>query len=284
MTNPMIDPGTSAELYPIPDETEVRRFIFGRVRRQRDPATGKMVIDSHLTTVERELIQKRLRTLAGPLEPAKDGKIRSAVLQMFSGLGGQKVASDEEGAAIVAQYVVTLRGLPLFAIRQACLRFARGEVTAAELGEDTIIKGIRPATAYLRIVAEKVVRPYWDEASLGSMLLSALVQLPAPAKTEANREEVRKMVEDTARKLAAADEADRRKQVEEGIRREDEHRKRQRQMVLAEYDARGLDPVYWDKEKKTMPVALPTLFSMGWTIEEGPGGKPVLLKPRESAA
>ena len=274
---------TTDELYPIPEAPEVRKLIFGMATRDRDE-NGKMLMLRALTTPEREAISNRMHQLAGPLAPAADGKIKAAINQMFLGLGGSATGDDMEAAAMLAQYVATMRGLPLFAIKQACGRFARGEVTADEVGEERIIKGIRPSTAYLRIVAEKIARRYWDEASVGSLVLNGVVALPPPVKTEASREHVAKVIKETAAKLAEQDLEERKRDVADGIRREDEATRRHRETILADYEARGLEPVYWDPATKKMLVAVSTLLTMGWTIEDGPNDRPVLMRPRAVAS
>ncbi|MDO8535055.1 MAG: hypothetical protein Q7S17_10000 [Xanthobacteraceae bacterium] len=265
---------TSSELYPIPDEPEVRRMIFRLARRERDPSSGKMVIEAPLTSIERQQIDRRLHTLAAPLAPAKAGQIRDAVLQMLAGFNTAKTGNDDEAKAITTQYVKAMAGLPAFAVMRACLRFARGEVSADELGEQRIIKGIHPPTSYLRIIAEKIARQYWDEALIGSMLLHAQIAPPPisegekerrAAKAQAAKDEIHRASAAIALKDAASDAA---KRDSATARRLD----RDRQDKIAEYAAAGLDPVYADEEH-TLICSLPMMIHMGWKIGEIDGRK-----------
>ncbi len=269
---------TTSELYPIPDEPEVRRLIFGKARTARDPSNGKMIIEAPLTVIERQQIDRRLHVLAGPLSPAKPSQIRDAVLQMLAGFNTAKTGSDDEAKAIVTQYVQTLKGLPAFAVMQACLRFAQGKVTAEDVGEDRIIKGIHPPTSYLRIIAEKIARQYWDEASVGSMLLHAQIAPPPisddekarrAAKAKAAREEMAAAAANIALKVATSDAAIR---DAASARRID----RDRQEKIAEYATAGLDPVYAD-EDRTIICSLPMMLHMGFHIETV-DGRPALTR------
>lgn len=270
---------TSADLYPIPHEPEVTRLIFNRVRRDRDPETGKMIIEQPLSADERHMIDQRLQTLAGPLAPAKRREIAAVIAQNFTGLGGEKIGSDEELAAIVTQYVKVMEGLPLFAVTRACLRFARGEVTADELGEKELRKGMRPPTSFLRIVAEKIARSYWDEASLGSMLLHAKIAPSAPSEEQMARraEKAKAVIAEVAKRnaeVALRDaESDAAMRDAATARRLD----RDRQEKIAEYENAGLDPVYADDDK-TIVCSLPMMLHMGWRIGEIDGRKALLAR------
>lgn len=271
-----VSPASSSELYPVPSEPELTRWMFGRSRRNRD-ATGHMLIPEPLTALERQTVESRLRALAGPLAPAKRGEIAAAVRETFAGF--LALEGDAGAAAVVAQYVVTLKGLPLFAIRRACLRFAQGYVTAEELGEKTISNRGRPNTAQLRIVAEAVVRPHWDEASCASLLLGARVEPPEPTPEERARTAAAieaKHAELTAR-LAQSNLEEGQRELADRERARTTAGRRDREAREAEYRARGLEPVYADPAR-TIVVSLPMMLASGATIEEV-DGVPTLVRP-----
>lgn len=261
-------PTTSDELYPIAVDHEASRLIFGRARRDRDPETGKMVIEEPLSSAERQIVDQRLRELAGPLAPAKPREIAAVISQTFTGLGGEKIESDEELAAIMTQYVKAMAGLPLFAVARACGRFARGEVTAAELGEKELRKGMRPPTSFLRIVAEKIVRPHWDEASVGSMVLNAKIAPPPASEEEMARraEKAKAAIAEITKKAAERALEDAAKNAVERSAAETRRIERDRKARIAEYEAKGLDPVFADEDHRVV-VSLPMMLNMGWRIE-----------------
>lgn len=271
---------SSTALYPIPDDPEIRKFIFGRARRARDE-NGKMIVPVGLSAIEREMVIKRLRVLAAGLGPAENRLIKSAVLELFSGMAATE--SDDLGAAATAaQFVSVLRGLPYFAIKRACDRFARGEVTAEDVGEKTApSKAYRPSTAQLRIVAEAIARPHWDEASVGSLLLEAVVERPIK-KSEDSKERAEQFRQTFQQQVAQAELADRDRTEWARLIAEAEQFNRDRDARIAEYRNNGLEPVFSDASK-ILVTSLSMMLRNGWRVEDGLNGKSILVRPKEIA-
>src|SRR5688572_15196834 len=78
----------------------------------------------------RSRLQIRPMELQASRLPARPADLATAVAQMLLGFGSSRGSEDAE--AIVTQYVTALASLPLWAVSQSCLRFARGSVTKAE--------------------------------------------------------------------------------------------------------------------------------------------------------
>lgn len=263
-------PVTSGELFPIAAEPDVTRMIFRRARRDRYP-DGKMIIDEPISSIDREIIARRMRDLTPGLAPARRGDIAQQVTALFAGFRESRFADDDEAQATVAQYVRTLEGLPFFAIARACLRFARAEVKPEEVRAKTLAVDRAPDCTHLRIVAEKIARPHWDELSVGSMLLSARFQpraAPETAEQRAEKAVAIKRANEEFQCAMANKELDR--IAEENRARErsaDDLKNRQRDALIDDYRRRGLEPVYAD-EGKTVVVSLPMMLHQGWRIEE----------------
>lgn len=240
------------DLYPIPVDEAATKFIFGRAKPARDQ-TGAMLLPDLLTAAEREIVHGRLKQIAAAVAPARKGEIAKAMLAIFPDL-------DREIAKARAKTLAdAMEGLPLFAIKRAGLKLSQAGVS-------------NPDRATLRIEAEAVARPHWNEASIGSMLLNAK---RAPQEISAEeRERVAARVGSFAAEQAAvyeAAEAERREafarseMLDSNIRRANEYRRY------------GFDPIFADPEK-TMVVSLSLLVSLGWRIEEI-GHETVLLRP-----
>lgn len=268
----------AAALVPPPEDREATRLIFKKARTERN-AKGQMVVSERIPMPERQIIESRRKVLAQCLEPARPTDVKAVVQQMMAGFPSTKGISADEAKVIVTQYVRTLAGLPLFAISAACLRFARGDVAAEELGEKLPLMGREhPSTGHLYRVAEAECRAARDEARLAEMLLTAEVYVsPVKKGTEEERAAfAKRIVSEVAAGMSAtigAEEAERAaRRAENAVRAA--HRTRAE--ILDDYAARGVVPVFSDEAKRT-PVAIETLLSLGWEIVEV-GAEKVLTK------
>jgi len=143
----------------------------------------------------RSLLQIRLLKLQPALTPGRPADLARAVTEMLLGFGSAR-ATEEDAEAVVTQYVTVLAHLPLWAVAQACLSFARGRVTKAECPDWK--RAYAPSTAQLCQVAEASVREFWREES---RINAALTGVPTHRPTEAERERVGRRFEELQQRL-----------------------------------------------------------------------------------
>jgi hypothetical protein len=98
----------------------------------------------------RSLLQIRLYKLRAALTPGRPADLARAVTEMMLGFSSVR-ASEEDAEAVAKQYVAMLAHLPLWAVQQTCLRFARGRVTKTECPDWKL--AYAPSTAQLCHVA-----------------------------------------------------------------------------------------------------------------------------------
>ena len=123
---------------------------------------GKPVLHRKLAIDEREILNRRAQELGEHLKPAHHQKIRALVSQMLAGFN--KAADGEDAKAIVAQYIVVLQHLPVWAIERACLKFSRGDgIDGIDGIERSIIQTRGPTTAQLYQVARKIAEEWYGE-------------------------------------------------------------------------------------------------------------------------
>jgi hypothetical protein len=149
----------------------------------------------------RSLLQIRLLKLQAALAPGRPSDLARAVVEMMLGFSAARV-SDEDAELVAAQYVRVLTHLPLWAVQQGCLRFARGRVTKTECPDWK--RAYAPSTAQLCHVAEASVREYWSEES---RITAALAGVPTHRPTEAERKRVARGFEELQQQLRPNDAA-----------------------------------------------------------------------------
>jgi hypothetical protein len=271
MTVPAVQ---TSELYPIANDPEANRLIEGLATPERDERFN-FVLRRPLTMVEKEILSARSRAILPHLAGAKYSKIAKAVLNLFTGLGGTS-ANEEDAEVIAAQYANVLSGLPQWAIDRACMRFARGEVEASEVGAKTLDKSFRPASSHLRIIADKIARPYYSEAKRIEMTLRGTV-----AKAEITPEERARTGAKIAEYLKT------RKLETEAV---DLHAEQDRTaksaeltktLILAEYQSAGIKPVVGADGVTLCSLSL--MRSLGYTVQEI-GDERVLVAPAKESA
>jgi hypothetical protein len=143
----------------------------------------------------RSVLQIRLLKLQAALAPGHPPDLAEAVVEMMLGFSAARV-SDDDAELVAAQYVRMLAHLPLWAVQQACLRFARGRVTKTECPDWK--RAYAPSTAQLCHVAEALVREYLREES---RINTALNGVPTHRPTKAERERVGRGLEELQQQL-----------------------------------------------------------------------------------
>lgn len=153
-------PGRVAELYPLRYDRDVEITLRALLTDERD-GQGRRLLAARPDEIEYRRLDTRLRALNEHLAPAKKGDIAKEIGQLLIGFGGGK--SDETAAAaVLTQYTKVLAAMPIWAIKRACGRFERREVTAEEVG-GKLDTAFAPSATQLYTVVEKSVRDFQKE-------------------------------------------------------------------------------------------------------------------------
>lgn len=186
---------------------------------------------------------------------------------------------------IATGWAAVLGDLPKFAIVRACLQFEQGRVTPADLGVEKFDIGWEPNTAQVHRVARKIMADTEAEHGLIQAILRSPIALPPPApRSKVDQERIDQTVGSVGRYLAGrAAEKDldqKKRQIGREAKQQDEHAAATKRMAET-YSRRGLDVPNWGPND--IPTSCDFKLEHGWTIEEGPGGKMILLSPRAKA-
>jgi hypothetical protein len=224
-----------------------------------------------MTPAERTSLQGRGKQIAPWIKRASPNEIKDIVSRCFMGLGGEKVA-PAQAEMMMAQYVTTLDGLPAWAIERACLRFARGEVKASDVGAKHIEIGMRPSSAHLRVVAFAISESIDREA----MALSRALRAQPPKRRKETEEERAAGLAKTAAWIEQSSGPKEKPVPAVGyaVRVREQLKARAREKILQEYEAAGLFV-----PEGEIVTSLPMLLEMGWTIVQTPTGRNALAKP-----
>ena len=258
--------------YPIERSPETEVIVDAVVSFRRPD--GSYELRRELDQTERRAIEARRNFVVDNVQGAKPAEIINHVLEMLIGFGGAK-QSEDDARLIATQYAVVLGGLPTWAIKRACMRWAMGQVTPEEIGEKTINRSFAPSAANVRVVAEAIVRPAYQEVArinktrAARMVTTATDEQRAEAapRIQAGAEQVRRVMTE-AQRLDRDRDALRQKEIDERALETSQR------LIRREYEARGLVPI----EKGGMLVSLPMLLSLGWTIDHN-GIREVLVEP-----
>lgn len=254
--------------HPLADNPQVRALLDGVLTTDRD-AAGRNIIRRRLVASERAELTKRGAELADALVSGRYQEIAKAVTQLLAGFPSTR-ATEQEAAAIVAQYATSLRGLTTWAVERACGRFARGEVSAEEVGAKRLDRKYPPSSAEVRVIAEKIERPWRMEAWKIGRLLGGSVEMPEASAAERNRVATKfeALKNELAAKIAVTDLEER----EKAARR---IRERGQRALEDEYRREGLEPVVTGG----MVTSLALLRQQGWTIQDVGKGQRALVAP-----
>lgn len=263
------------DLYPPPPRRDINDFLAAV---GTEMSGGKVELKRALTPAEQTGLRERANLLLPWLQGSSAREIKAVLMRCFSGFGGGQIPI-EEVEAIAVQFILVLAGQPKWAVARACMRFAAGDVRPEEVGAKRLDLGWRPTTAQLKTIVDQFTEPLATECRRITMTLRA--PAPRPIETEEQRKAGLAKIEawragQGIKDKTALETPERTAQREDIGKRLDElHRAR----IRREYVERGLDPP--EDVPGKMLVGLPLLLEMGWTIQTGPRGKPVLVKPRE---
>lgn len=265
---------TTSELYPPRAAPEVSALVKTIVTFRPSSSDLPVELARALSVPEREALSARAGVVARWLRPGRQAEIARSVSGMLLGFG--RSMSVEEAMEVAAQWAHTLRDLPEWAVERACMRFARGEVRAAELGVERLDVGFAPSTAQLHRVAAAISADLENERQKIDEVLRGTASLGAPAPARRANAAVGAKLTEHLRMKAEARDAE---QVERQLRIEAESDQRRREeFARAErtYRDAGLEPPVW--KPGDVPVTLQMKLRFGWTTEEVEGRR-TLLSP-----
>lgn len=264
---------STRSLYPIQRNDGSDRLIDSVVSFRHDD--GRYEIVRALTADERRQLVARRDGIAPHLATAKAAYIVDCVLEMMIGFVGAK-SSAEDAKAVAAQYAAVLHGLPPWAIKRACLRWAMGQVAPDEVGEKALNRSFAPSAAQVRIIAEAIVRPHLQELVRINRTLEATVGVArSPQDREVTRSRIAAMHEGYKQHVAAREATRLAHETARIAELAKEKMAANAELVRREYQALGL-PV------PTPLVSLTSMKAMGWTVEQI-NGENVLVAPKRGA-
>lgn len=171
--------GGGALRAPAPMSIDLSKRLASHRNGLRRNEAGKVEIDPVYLPAPafREELRQRVRQLGEALDrrdkAAGEGKsvIRAVLATMFEATSSTKL-SDDAAAVKVGAYRTFLKDLPLFAVVEACGRFARGLVPTHK-------KGFPPTSAEIAEEARRIFEP-WSAERAGILELLQAKALPPP--------------------------------------------------------------------------------------------------------
>jgi hypothetical protein len=262
------------QVYPPRAGEEVAALTRSIVASRR--SDGAYELRRDLAATERGALEVRLKELDTWLEPARQSAAGQEVSRMLLGWAAAgRSMTPAEASAIATQYAMALGGVPLWAVKRACAKWASGSVSPSEVGLD-VNKGQRinwdypPSAPMVNIVAREIARPWGEEAARIRKIMASKPALSAP------RGDGKGFLR--AQEWLASREAEKAAEIES--RRWTPDPAKQQAEVLRAWAAMGIEPPALAPGKM---LALPTTYiSVGWTVHEvreAGGSRRVLLPP-----
>ena len=146
------------------------------------PFAARREIIRELTPAERSKIVARRQTLEAALRPFDRDDEAMIDAELAAMLSGFRALRQEREASVAATLTITrhvLRGLPLWAIAQGCMKIARREAGLDDR--------YAPNDAQIRGVIEEIIVPVRQKLSTMKTLLNAPIEAfdpPKPSKKE----------------------------------------------------------------------------------------------------
>jgi hypothetical protein len=255
--------------YPIEPDRETAKLVDGLIGFKH--SNGTYELTRALTPAERRQIEARRNLLADNLAPCRPDDIFDDILEMLMGFGGADYQSEETASAIASQHAAVMATCPVWAVKRALGRWARGEVSAAEIGEKTISRTRSPSAAQVKLVAEEIARPSRQElARLNQTLRAAAIQKPpTDEQRAAAAPRIKSMLDEVRAKQAESDLVEKARIAAADAEQARRAKEWARARMIAEWRALGVKP-----PEPLFSVSMAR--SLGYEILNG-----VLLRPRE---
>jgi hypothetical protein len=163
---------------------------------------GARILRERGSDAERQMLRERLLKLEASLYPGRSDQIAAVVAQMMLGFGTGRSMGEDDALDTAAQYVAVLAPLPFSAIREACMRFARGTVTRSECPNWK--KSFPPTSPQLYEVAVGLVSPFHKEVSdIRAVLNGVVISQPTEAERARIAKELAELPETIRARLKA---------------------------------------------------------------------------------
>lgn len=245
-----------------PTETPVDISTCLRALPADQTPLGGIILKRRLSGREVSILRDRRDVLSRAQRRGTASEIARAVGGMLLGFGGRSMTA-KEAAAVATTYVQALEDVPLWAVMDACRRFAAGKVTAEEIEEARIDRSFAPSSAQVAMVARKLADPFALECVKIGQLLLGKVREDFPEPTAEERERVSQKLTALAGSLKSMSDPDG-QDAASRARREAESREASQIAILREYHAHGVEPPA--ANASGMIPSMPMLLKMGWTI------------------
>ncbi len=214
---------------------------------------GRDTLERLPTYAERVKLENRLGEIQRILRPASmaEAEMKTLGAALAVMLGGW-LNNRADASSTIQNYKVLVKDLPLWCVLAACRDFTDGEAYEEINGErKRLSPDFAPSAARLKVVARAKLDDVIAEQDRIRRLLSVkLTHLPAEALDPESRARVGEEIRALADGFKAATEADRKRSIAEAKAKADEARARSAKIredaerpVLAEYAARGMQPV-----------------------------------------
>jgi hypothetical protein len=180
----------STELAPIRRDRTLENDIDYLLTNDRTPDRRRVLREAPSPALK-ERLYVRCEQLKAALLPARQSDVAQLIGQLFLGFGSAR-ANVDDAQAVTAQYCIALAGLPLWAIREACRKFASGNVTAWECPHWN--RSFAPSSAQLSTLANAIASPLYEEARKIDDVLTGYIR-HVPDERE-RQESIRKQLEE----------------------------------------------------------------------------------------
>ena len=259
--------------YPIEADAETARLVDALIGFKNSDGTYELT--RSLTPAERRQIETRRNSLVDNLAGCRLDDVVDAIIELLMGFESANFQSEESAHSIASQYASVLSSFPAWAVKRACGRWARGDVSPAEVGEKTLSRRSAPSTAQLSITVENIVRHSRQELARlnGTLKAAALPKPPTEAERQAVLPKIRSMLEDVEKRQAESDLADAARRAAADAEQTRRTQAWTRQKMIDEWRALGVKP-----PEPLFSVAMAR--SLGYEIMNGVLVRPEPPEPR----
>lgn len=277
MTGPMMPAKTSADLYPPRTPDDVLATLAAVAPERGENNT--VVIRRALGNQERSTLSNRLKALEPFVKPGRQSVIVESISSLLLGFGGSE--DGESHIVRAAEWARFCEDLPWWAIERACLKIARWDITAEEVGSKQIDSNWRPTIAQLHKLGAAIAHPVQQESYRISCALRGVAMIAKRQLTDEERAaeaaRIGESLADFNRTRAEAEIATAAERTGRAVASQQDALRASADMIAREYRAAGIDVPPWQGDMP--PTSLSMMLRLGWTITEDPHGKKILIAP-----
>ena len=230
------DQHKTASIYDLPPEMdEALRDLYAEFSRASQWDGRHLSLERLPTKPEREVLLARYRALAPAVKPISEATSArqlagAEVHDMFKAWPAFKPESKEQS---IGAYVVAMSDLPLFAIKEACLDITQGKI-------DKLSTFAPPPAPFIYQLAASKAKRILDQHMVLRRILSTKNIRVEHHTTPEEKERIGKGLQQVADNLRATQQAAETERQQELSAKKIQ---RDKEMILREYHARGMNPV-----------------------------------------